>query len=86
MLPAGLRDEAGDDYVRQVAEVAADRGEAWLTFASPAEMTALLAEFGFEVAEHARQQDAIPAEEWDRSDSLRPVGLSVICAAIRHPR
>jgi methyltransferase (TIGR00027 family) len=86
MLPDGLRDETGDDYVSQVAAVAADRGEAWLTFASPAEMTALLTEFGFEVAEHVRQRGAIPAVEWDRSDSLRPVELSMISAALRRPR
>jgi hypothetical protein len=63
MLPADLRDETGDDYVSQVATVAADRGEAWLTFASAADMTALLADFGFEIAEHVRQRDAIPAAE-----------------------
>jgi methyltransferase (TIGR00027 family) len=86
MLPAGLRDKTGDSYVSQVAAAAADRGEPWLTFASPADMTALLAEFGFSIAEHVRQRDAIPAELWDRSDSLRPVELSMIARAIRRPQ
>jgi methyltransferase (TIGR00027 family) len=86
MLPAGLRDETADDYASQVAAAAASRGEPWLTFASPADMTAVLAEFGFGIAEHVRQRDAIPAGEWDRSDSLRPVQLSMISAATRHPR
>jgi methyltransferase (TIGR00027 family) len=86
MLPAGLRDETAGEYVSQVAAAAADRGEPWLTFASPADMTALLAEFGFGIAEHVRQRDAIPAREWDRSDSLRPVELSMISTATRHPR
>lgn len=86
MLPAGLRDGTGDDYVSQVGAAAADRGEPWLTFASPGDMAALLAEFGFGIAEHLWQRNAIPATEWDRSDSLRPVDLSVISAATRHPR
>ncbi len=86
MLPAGLRDETANSYVSQVGAAAADRGEPWLTFATPADMTALLAEFGFGVAEHVRQRDAIPAEEWDRSDALRPVELSMIARATRQAR
>ncbi len=86
MLPAGLRDETASNYVSQVAAAAADRGEPWLTFATPADMTALLGEFGFGIAEHVRQRDAIPAEEWDRSDSLRPVELSMIARATRQAR
>jgi methyltransferase (TIGR00027 family) len=86
MLPAGLRDETADDYVSQVAEAAADRGEPWLTFVSPADMTGLLAEFGFGAAEHVRQRNTIPAGEWDRSDSLRPVDLSMIATATRRSR
>src|SRR5215469_6450066 len=86
MLPAGLRDETADSYVSQVAAGAAERGEAWLTFASPAEISDLLADFGFSQAEHVRQRDAIPAELWERSDALRPVELSVISRATRQPR
>jgi methyltransferase (TIGR00027 family) len=86
MLPAGLRDETGDNYVSQVAATAAERGEPWLTFASPAEMTALLADSGFSPAEHVRQRDTIPAELWERSDALRPVDLSMISRATRQPR
>jgi methyltransferase (TIGR00027 family) len=86
MLPAGLRDEAADSYVSQVAPGAAERGEPWLTFASPAEMSAVLADFGFSQAEHVRQRDAIPAELWERSDALQPVELSMISRATRQPR
>jgi len=86
MLPAGLRDVAADSYASQVGAAAADRGEPWLTFASPADMTALLAEYGFAIAGHVRQRDAIPAELWDRSDALRPVELSVIARATRQAR
>src|SRR5215469_10333270 len=86
MLPAGLRDETADNYASQVAAAAAARGEPWLTFASPTEMTTLLADFGFGQAEHVRQRDAIPPELWDRSDALRPVDLSMISRATRQPR
>ena len=42
MLPPGLRDEAGADYAGLVAPAAAERGEPWLTFLAPGDMTALL--------------------------------------------
>jgi methyltransferase (TIGR00027 family) len=86
MLPAGLRDETADLYVSQVSPAAANRGEPWLTFASAADMTVLLDDYGFSPAEHVRQRDSIPAMLWDRSDSLRPVELSMICSATRRPR
>ena len=35
MLPAGLRDDAGDDYVSQVMPFAAERGEPWRSFFTP---------------------------------------------------
>lgn len=86
MLPAGLRDETADGYVSQVAAAAADRGEPWLTFASPADITTLLAEFGFSIVEHVRQRDAIAADLWHRSDALRPAELSMIARARRQFR
>jgi methyltransferase (TIGR00027 family) len=81
MLPPSLRDEAGDLYVSQVGPAAADRGEPWLTFLSPAEMGRLLAEYGFAATEHVQQRDAVPALLWDRSDSLQPISLSMITRA-----
>ena len=81
MLPPSLRDEAGDLYVSQVGAAAADRGEPWLTFLSPAEMGGLLAEYGFGATEHVQQRDTVPAQLWDRSDSLQPISLSMITRA-----
>jgi methyltransferase (TIGR00027 family) len=81
MLPAGLRDDTGDAYAGLVAPAAAERGEPWLTFLAPDDMSALLAEHGFGAAEHVQQRDAIPAALWDRADSLRPADLSVLARA-----
>ncbi len=81
MLPAGMRDAAGTTYVELVTPVAAQRGEAWLSFFTPGEMSALLEQHGFESVEHVRQRDAVDAAAWDRSDSLRPFALSVLAQA-----
>ena len=81
VLPRSLRDQAGDCYVRQVGPAAAERGEPWRTFLSPQEMAGLLADSGFGAAEDVPQRDAVPAQLWDRSDSLRPISLSMITRA-----
>ena len=85
MLPADLRDEAGRTYAGLVAPAAAERGEPWLTFFAPGDMTALLEGHGFGAVEHVRQRDSIPAALWDRADSLRPAGLSVLARATVTP-
>lgn len=82
MLPAQLRDEAGSSYVELVAPAAAERGEPWLTFLAPAQMSAMLAEHGLTALRHVRQRDIAEAAIWERSDSLRPVDLSVIAHAV----
>jgi methyltransferase (TIGR00027 family) len=81
MLPASLRDAAGNSYAEQVGAAAAERGEPWLTFLSPGEIAALLARHGIEPAEHVHQRDAVDAALWQRSDSLRPIELSVLTRA-----
>jgi methyltransferase (TIGR00027 family) len=81
MLPAGLRDAAGDTYASLVQPVAAEWGEPWLTFLAPGDMAGLLARHGFAVAEQAGQREAIGAALWDRRDSLRPARLSVLARA-----
>ena len=48
-------------------------------------MTALLEGHGFGAVEHVRQRDSIPAALWDRTDSLRPAGLSVLARATVRP-
>ena len=81
MLPATLRDDTGNAYAGLVAPAAAERGEPWLTFLAPDDMSALLQRHGFGAVEHVRQRDSIPAALWDRDDSLRPAGLSVLARA-----
>lgn len=85
MLPAQLRDEAGQEYAEAVMPVSADRGEPWLTMLRPAEMSALLTEHGFEVVEQVGQRDAVATVLWDRTDALRPSALSMLTRA-RVPR
>jgi methyltransferase (TIGR00027 family) len=81
MLPAALRDETGRSYAELVAPALAERGEPWLTFLAPDDMSALLGRHGFSQVEHVRQRDSIPAALWDRTDSLHPAGLSLLARA-----
>jgi methyltransferase (TIGR00027 family) len=81
MLPSGMRDETGESYASQVMAAAAERGEPWLTFLSPDDMSGLLTTHGFGRAEHVRQRDSIDAAMWNRSDSLRPIELSGLAHA-----
>ena len=81
ILPAALRDETGNAYAGLVAPTAAERGEPWLTFLAPDDMSALLGQHGLGRVEHVRQRDAIPAALWDRTDSLHPADLSVLARA-----
>ena len=85
MLPAALRDETGRSYADLVAPVAAERGEPWLTCLAPGDMSQLLEKHAFGLVEHVRQRDSIPAALWDRTDSLRPAGLSLLARATLRP-
>jgi len=82
MLPAGLRDAAGDSYADQVGQASAERGEPWLSLFTPDAMAALLAGRGFGPARDVSQREMIPAGLWDRSDGLQPAGLSHIAQAV----
>jgi O-methyltransferase involved in polyketide biosynthesis len=81
MLPAGLRDTAGQAYADLVGQVAAERGEPWRSFFAPEAMADLLARHGFGPTRDVGQRDMIPAAAWDRSDALRPAELSHIAHA-----
>ena len=81
MLPAGLRDAAGDLYAGQVGAASAERGEPWRSLLGPEEVTARLAGHGFGAVRHIRQRDMVPAAAWDRTDALRPAELSRIAHA-----
>ncbi len=80
-LDASLRDADGTTYAELVMPETARRGEPWLTCLAPDDMSALLDGSGFGRIEHVRQRDAVDAAVWNRSDSLRPIDLSVIARA-----
>jgi methyltransferase (TIGR00027 family) len=82
MVPADLRDDAAATYVDLVGPITAERGEPWLTFLAPEELTRLLADAGFGDIVHNGQSDLGP-ELWDRADSLRPSNLCLIAHARR---
>jgi methyltransferase (TIGR00027 family) len=82
MVPSDLRDDAARTYVELVGPVTAARGEPWLTFLSPQELSQLLADGGFHDVVHTGQGDLEP-ELWHRTDSLRPSNLSLIAHASR---
>jgi methyltransferase (TIGR00027 family) len=82
MLPAPLRDEAGEAYVEQVGAVAAHRGEPWLSFFAPDEVADLLAAAGFGAVQQAGQRESLPDRLWRRADVLRPMALSMIAHAV----
>lgn len=78
MLPGELRDEAGAGYAAQVARASAERGEPWLSYFAPGDMTGLAREAGFGDVRNVRQRDTIPAGLWKRSDALSPSDLAVL--------
>jgi len=61
--------------------VAAERGEPWLSFLTPEQLSGLLAANGLTVAEQVRQQDAVPAALWRRTDALHPADLCRLARA-----
>jgi hypothetical protein len=83
MLTEDLRDDAGRVYVDGVGPVAAERGEPWLSFFTPADMSLMLATAGFGGVTHLRQRDAEPAL-WNRTDALSPAELSIVAIATIH--
>ncbi|MBE1494682.1 methyltransferase (TIGR00027 family) [Amycolatopsis lexingtonensis] len=83
LLPAELRDAAGNGYAEAVGPVAAAGGEPWHTVLSPAAFADLLRAAGFEVLEQAGQRQSIAARLWERTDALRPVALSTLTHARR---
>jgi O-methyltransferase involved in polyketide biosynthesis len=81
VLPAGMRDAAGQMYAELVGQAAAEQGEPWRSVFAPGTMAALLARHGFGPARDVRQRDMIPSAAWDRSDALRPAELCRIAHA-----
>jgi methyltransferase (TIGR00027 family) len=81
MLPAGMRDAAGQMYADLVGQAAAEWGEPWRSVFAPEAMAVLLARHGFGPVRDVAQREMIPAAAWDRSDSLQPAELSRIAHA-----
>jgi methyltransferase (TIGR00027 family) len=81
LLPPELRDAPGNAYAEAVAPMAAEQGEPWRSFLSPAAMAALLGGAGFEVVEQTGQRDSVDPALWNRTDSLRPAALSALAHA-----
>lgn len=81
ILPAALRDEAGQSYARNVMAAAAEQGEPWQTCLSIEQMDALLLEHRLQPIEYAQQRETIDPSEWVRTDALRPFELSVLARA-----
>ena len=81
MLPAGMRDAAGQLYADLVGQAAADWGEPWRSVFAPEAMAVVLARHGFGPGRDVGQREMIPAAGWDRSDSLQPAELSRIAHA-----
>jgi O-methyltransferase involved in polyketide biosynthesis len=80
-LPPELRDQTGQADADFALPVAAERGEPWLSFFTPEQLSGLLAANGLTVAEQVRQQDAVPAALWRRTDALRPADLCRLARA-----
>jgi O-methyltransferase involved in polyketide biosynthesis len=81
-LPEQLRDPTGQAYADFALPVAAERGEPWQSFFTPEQLSALLEANGLTVTEQVRQQDAVPAALWRRSDALRPLDLCRLARAV----
>jgi methyltransferase (TIGR00027 family) len=86
LLPAELRDAAGQTYVDMVGPTTAERGEPWLSFLTPQEVGDLLTTRGFHAVCSVGQLDALPEELWQRDDALHPATLSMIAHATVRPR
>lgn len=81
MLTADLRDADGVTYAGLVMPDSERRGEPWLSFFTPEQMTGLLTRHGFTGVRDVRQRDAVSAALWERTDLLRPIELSRLCHA-----
>jgi methyltransferase (TIGR00027 family) len=81
ILPAGLRDGDGRLYADLVGQAAAEQGEPWLSVFSPAEAEQTIAANGLTVIRNLSLRESVPAELWERADSLRPARLACLVHA-----
>jgi methyltransferase (TIGR00027 family) len=85
LLPPDARDEAGALYGTLVAQASAEQGEPWRSYFTPGQMADLAVRAGFGTVRAVSQRDTIPAELWQRADSLRPAELAVLFHGTVHP-
>ncbi len=69
-------DDERRGYDDAVGTVVAQAGETWRTRLSAPEAADLALAAGFATARTTTQRDALPHELWDRTDGLRPGGVS----------
>lgn len=81
-LPPALRDERGDAFAQMAMSASAERGEPWLSFFTPEELSATLADHHLDVAEHAGQRQAADPALWQRHDSLAPADACRLVRAV----
>jgi O-methyltransferase involved in polyketide biosynthesis len=82
LLPRRMLGRDARWFVDSVMPGAAASREPWLSYLAPEEMLDLLHQHGFGSVRHIRQPDMVAAGLWERRDSLRPVGISVIVHAV----
>jgi len=81
VLPPDQRGADGNDYAAQVGAIAAADGEPWRSTWSPTEAAALLARHGWRVLAQCDARAAVPSSTWNRTDALRPMGVSALAHA-----
>jgi methyltransferase (TIGR00027 family) len=82
LLPAEMRDEAGQALADFFMPQAAAFGEPWLTFLTPVDVSGLLAARGIAVLDDVGRSDQIDPLLWERSDGLRPHELGRMTRAV----
>ena len=81
MLPAGLRDAAGDSCAEQVGQASAERGQPWLWLSPRTRRPRCCAGTASGQFRDVGQRNMVPPPLWERTDPLRPADLSRIAHA-----
>ncbi|MFD0885108.1 class I SAM-dependent methyltransferase [Streptosporangium algeriense] len=71
-LSPALCDETATAFGQMAMAAAAERGEPWLSFFAPEELSAMLAEHGLTVIEHVGQREVADPESWRNNEKLLP--------------
>jgi methyltransferase (TIGR00027 family) len=82
LVPAQLRDRAGQAVADFFMSRAAAVGEPWLTFLTPADVRELLAASGLAVVDDVSRREHVDPSLWRRSDRLAPHELGRLSRAV----